>query len=99
MTREDANNKFYVTFQNGARDAQPGSYNWCQALIAALESVGALKLDDPEEKDRLAAISYLEEKFVEVQSTGNARNSERLTRDGAAEVLDILLKSGFKITR
>lgn len=83
MTRDEA-----IAIVTGV-DCAAGK--WVDAFV----ELGMLKLDAPAEKDHVAAINRLQHIFVHVY--GGAVT--QLAYDGAAEVIDVLLKSGFKITK
>lgn len=69
-------------------------------LVAALESVGLLKLDAIDDATFRAAGERLEGAFVSGDACGGTLHvaAVRLDRAGAYEVLDVLRKSGFKLT-
>ena len=95
MTREEALEKIAMPRWYG----EAGRRGW---LLDALEQLGLLKFDTTEEKDRTAAIDRLAHLHVMVTAVTGDEGIEvaaKLTYDGAAEILDILTKSGFKISR
>jgi hypothetical protein len=68
-------------------------------FVAALESVGLRKLDTIDDAAFRAAGECLHGKFVTVKySMDSVLYNMQLTDGGAYEVLDVLRKSGFKIT-
>lgn len=70
------------------------------ALVDNLVALGVLKLNTTEDKDRVAAIERLDGCFIVAKSDSLYHEKAFvLGVEGAAEILDILTKSGFKITR
>ncbi len=70
------------------------------AFVASLEALGLLHLETTEDKTRIAAAERLTLAFIEVlmEDRITPRNA-KITRDGAFEILDVLTKSGFRITK
>lgn len=98
MTRDEARAKL-----NADRDGLWGA-GYADRFLTALEELGLLKLDTrAEELTRCAAIEHLVGMFVMTDSAVNdsRQNSmpRRLNPESAAEIIDILTKSGFHITR
>ena len=92
MTRDEAIKK--VNMCGGNRD---------DMLVDGLVQLGLLHLETTEDKVRLAAVERLTGVFVRVDQSafGNdaSKYSSCLSQDGALEILDVLTKSGFRITR
>jgi hypothetical protein len=72
-------------------------------MVIALEAIGLLHLETTEDKVRLAAVSRLVGVIAEVTHSRNGvtdvREPGRITHEGALEILDVLTKSGFRISR
>lgn len=72
-------------------------------LVDALVALGVLHLETTEDKVRVAAAERLKNMRINVhaywQSDTSDDQTARITLDGAFEILDILTKSGFRITR
>jgi len=102
MTHEEATHVFYAALMYRLR---PGvdvhSYNWCESIVYALEKVGLLKLETAEDNVKIAAAERLRGKLISpANMDGTVTNAAiRISLDGAYEIIDILDKSGFKITR
>jgi hypothetical protein len=90
MTREEA---IEIVRRNG------NSKSWYEDTVDTLVDLQLLKLDDPNEAVRIEAIGRLKNCFVEVIDSSSNTSYQRLTIDGAAEAIDVLAESGFKITR
>lgn len=68
--------------------------------VTMLEALGLLHLKTTEDKVRMAAVERLGMAIIEVEYTRGADPTNcRITRNGALEILDVLTKSGFRITR
>lgn len=67
-------------------------------FVDSLEALGVVKFELVKDSTFKAAGEFLKDKFV-VVNTDSRQVQARLTLDGAYEVLDILRKSGFKITK
>lgn len=88
MTRDEAVVKFHGAFFAAVQpSAQFGSYNWNEALVSGLVSLGVLKLDDPEQEIKDAAVTLI--KAAAGQYSG-------LSPQG---IVDLLYRNGYKITR
>ena len=86
MTRDEA----IAIYQKHSR--KPGEVpGW---LIDTLVELGVLHLKTTEDIVRVAAVEQLEGMVVDV-----SHGPQKILRRGAFEILDILTKSGFRITR
>lgn len=90
MTREEAIARVDSVKDEGLLG---GSY-----IVDILVALGLLHLDVTKDKDRIAAATCLTRKFTTVLSS-DGTSVAQLSQDGAYEILNILTKSGFKITR
>lgn len=69
-------------------------------FVDALVAFGLLHLDATSDKDRIAAAERLQGCFmIPMSKEGLELNPVRISKGGAYEILDVLTKSGFKITR
>lgn len=69
-------------------------------FVRACEVLGLLHLETTEDKVRIAAVERLTLATTYViGGTGITEHAGKITRDGALEILDVLTKSGFRITR
>ncbi len=92
MTRDEA-----IKIAGGKASIIP----WPDRFVDSLVELGLLKLDPPND-DIALAIDRLTGCFVHVRhgfDGDSLRAVYRLDREGAGEILDVLLKSGFKVTR
>jgi hypothetical protein len=88
-----------MTRDEAARILQNRHWNNPLAFVDSLEALGLLKLETPTRCEQLAA-QRLENMFVIVTDRDGARrDAVRIHREGAYEIIDILTKSGFKITK
>jgi hypothetical protein len=89
-----------MTRDEAARILENRHWNNPLAFVDSLEALGLLKLETTADKDRIAAAGRLVGMYtvVDVNMAG-ANRSAKITEAGAYEILDILTKSGFKITR
>jgi hypothetical protein len=69
------------------------------ALVISLEALGLLRLETTEDKVRVAAAERLTGIHVGVQGDAHSETYAKITQGGALEILDVLTKSGFRITR
>lgn len=69
------------------------------ALVDSLIELGLLKVETTEALVLTAAVQLLQNMIIPCRPTQHGNTAAKLTRDGAMEVLDILTKSGFRITR
>jgi hypothetical protein len=80
----------------------PKSGPWPDYLIDMLEALGLLYFDPAgagqDDAVRIAAAERLIQAHTQVFSRNDSAIWGKMTRDGAYEILDVLLKSGFKIT-
>ncbi len=90
--------KFYMALIQIPPGSQVNSSNWCGGVVDGLVDLGVLKLETAEDKDRMLAADCLSGKFTTGEAQGN-KWSVRIDQAGAYEMLDILTKNGFKITR
>ena len=72
--------------------------NAAPEIVDALTKLGALHLESTEDKVRIAAIERLTNAMCQAERAPLA-NVARITAVGAAEIIDVLTKSGFRITR
>lgn len=97
MTREEARKCLNPVFSSNEYNDDTKN-RWIDSFVA----LGMLKLDNPMDSDRIAAIDRLYKIHVGIDVIGRGFDNTitgQLSLDGAAEVLDVLIKSGFKITR
>lgn len=106
MTRDEAVKKLEVSWA-AVLQVSPNCSSHLQ-FVTALEALGLLHLDPAiagtEDKVRIAAASRLEGVIVYVTHSRQGGYSAvkepgKITPDGALEILDVLTKSGFRITR
>ena len=71
-----------------------GRYLTADHVMAMLKALGLLKVETPEK----AAIDRLVSMIIETER-GGVKVMSVITLDGAAEIIDILTKHGFRITR
>lgn len=76
----------------------PWSAAVAEQIVDALIALGLLKVETQEQSVRVAAIERLDEVFVSVHVDGWMKHG-RLSRGSAIAIVDLLLKSGFKIVR
>ena len=90
MTRDEAVKKFNECVVGGFADM----------MVDGLAKVGLLHLETTEDKVRMEAISTLtlSHTFALTPSMATEQTA-KLTRSGAIETIDRLLKSGFRITK
>lgn len=97
MTREEA----VEILVNYAPLDRSGYESSC--WLDAFEKLGMLKFDRPQNarntESILMAIAQLENKNVVVQDPFSSCVGALLTRSGATQIVDILTKAGFRITR
>lgn len=94
MTRDEAIYKAQEIFESR------GSLRAMSDLVDFLEALGLIKLETPTDKDRIAAAGRLVGMYTVVDvNLAGANRSGKITEEGAYEILDILTKSGFKITK
>lgn len=71
-------------------------------LVKALQALGLLHLAPAvagqDDAVRIAAAERLVQAHTQIFSRNDSAIWGKMTRDGAYEILDVLLKSGFKIT-
>lgn len=100
MTRDEA-----IKIAAGPYEAASGSWGRTDCLIDALVALGLLKLDTIDDPTFKAAGERLTGVYVEGNSTSQSPTKIggagifSLTPQGAYEALDVLRKSGFKVTR
>ena len=101
MTREEATHVFHAALMYRLRPGVDAhSYNWCESIVHALEKLGLLELESPEDSIVQEAVARLTGALINTQSRfGECGEAKRIHSSGAAEIVDILLKSGFKITK
>lgn len=101
MTHEEATHVFHAALMWRLRpNVEVNSRSWCEAVVYALEKIGLLKLESPEDSIVQEAAACLTGAFINVQDRfGACGDPKRIHASGAAEIVDVLLKSGFKITR
>ena len=90
MTRKEAIDKCKEYWASGSST---------RAMIDSLVALGLLQLETTTDKDRVAAAERLQNTHVGCYLTQSNSNIAKLSLDGAYEILDILTKSGFRITR
>jgi hypothetical protein len=78
--------------------------NYPDWVIDGLVALGLLHLETTEDKVRVAAAERLTGAFTQTSSMSAVQRQGKgewsaITRDGALEILDVLTKSGFRITR
>jgi hypothetical protein len=93
MTRDEAN---AVVVKHGY-GVYPGGQG--ANLIDVLVDLGLLRLETTSGKDRDAAVDRLHGMYVSAVAHGVESTTAKLTLDGAAEIVDVLTKSGFRITK
>lgn len=94
MTRYEAIQKL-TTIQ----DSATGPLWPTQFLVDSLAALGLLTFEDKEKITVLSAVDLLYGRRVCIIDRDGDLKSEQLSRPGAAEIIDILTKSGFRITR
>lgn len=97
MTRDEAVSAVMKGQPNkwlGAPDAVEAS-----RLVDALAALGLLKLETQDEAVRVAAIDRLVGVLVHAEVGLNPIEPVCLGQSGAAEIIDVLTMSGFKIMR
>ena len=95
MTRDEAIQIMLPLYRSPYSDDKDRA----KLFVEVLCGLGLLKLDDRVET---AAIDRLRDAYFHFNSSSLTNRGNfvgKLTLDGAAEVVDVLLKSGFKITR
>jgi hypothetical protein len=70
-----------------------------QVLVDVLEALGLLHLETTEDKVRIAAAERLTLAHTLVVGPTATERAANITRDGAFEIIDVLTKSGFRITK
>ncbi len=98
MTRDEAITKLYMALMRVPLGTQVNSVNWCGSVVDGLADLGVLKLEAAEDKDRMLAANFLLGKFI-TSAVQENRWYVKIDQAGAYEIIDILTKSGFKITR
>lgn len=73
--------------------------DWTERWIDALIALDLLKVETTPDPDRIVAIGRLDGVYTTVRYRDNMQGPVQITREAAVEILDVLLKSGFKITR
>lgn len=92
MTRDEAIYKAQEIFESGTSPRAMAD------VVDFLVALGLLKFETTVDKDRVAAAERLENMFISVVANGR-KCAGQIHVEGAYEILDILTKSGFKITR
>lgn len=95
MTRDEAIAKVHDAM------SQPGPHT--HGFVDALVSLGLIKLETREEASAEAAVRRLTNVIVMTDSAVKDSRVDhmprKLTHGGATEIIDVLVKSGFRITR
>ena len=88
MTRDEAVAIYWKNFEGTT------NHGW---FIDTLVDLGVLHVETTEDTVRIAAAERLIGMHVDVHNM--EIGPQKIGRDGAFEILDILIKSGFRITR
>ena len=91
MTRDEAIRKFVATSPTGKA--------WPALMVDSLVALGLLHLETTEDKTRLAAAEQITLAYTLVVGDRATEHAAKITRDGAFEIIDELLRAGFRITR
>jgi hypothetical protein len=94
MTRDEAIDKF-----EKASPLLNAAHRYPDWVIDGLVALGLLHLETTEDKVRVAAAERLMGVHVGVQGDAHSETYAKITQGGAFEILDVLIKSGFRITR
>ncbi len=69
------------------------------AVVDSLVALGLLHLETTEDTTRIAAAERLTNTHTHVAGDAGSFMWGKITRDGALEILDVLTKSGFTLSR
>jgi hypothetical protein len=100
VTRDDAyktvNAQWRKTFHLVEPDSSKNYANW---FVDCLEALGVLTIDTIDDQTFGAAAERLTGARVNIYQPASDLSVARLNLEGALEVMDVLRKSGFRITK